>query len=37
MKLGSHESHELIVNDLEKFFPLFRDMQIHHVRFERHA
>jgi len=37
MKLGTHESHEIIVNELEEIFPYFRDLQIHHVRFERHA
>ena len=37
MNFGSHESHEIIVNELEEIFLYFKDLQIHHVRFERHA
>ncbi len=38
MKIGSEETQILIrgVEDIFKF-PYFRDVQIHHVHFERHA
>jgi len=37
MKIGMQEGHEMIVKESEEIFLLFRDFQMHHVHFERHA
>jgi len=37
MKLGMQEGHEIFVKECEEIFPLYRDIQIQHVHFERHA
>lgn len=37
MKVGMQEGHEMIVKEAEEMFPLFRDHQMHHVHFVRHA
>jgi len=37
MKVGSQESHEIIVKEAEEIFLYLRDLRIHHVRFERHV
>jgi len=37
MKLGMVEGHEQIVNESEEAFPHLKDLQMHHVYFERHA
>jgi len=37
MKIGMQEGHGMIVKEGEEIFPLFRDFQMHHVHFERHA
>jgi len=37
MKVGTQESHEIIVKELEEVFLILRDLHIHHVRFERHV
>ena len=37
MKIASEETHEILIRGVEDIFLYFRDVQIHHVRFERHA
>jgi hypothetical protein len=37
MKLGTQDSHEIILKESEQFFQYLSDLQVHHVRFERHA
>jgi hypothetical protein len=37
MRLGTLESHQKIVKEAEELFSYFRDLQIHHVHFERHT
>jgi len=34
MKISSEEIHEILIRGVEDIFPYFRDVQIHHVRFE---
>jgi hypothetical protein len=37
MKLGSQESHGILVKEIEEVFLFVRDLHVHHVRFERHV
>ena len=37
MKMGMQENHEIIVKECEEIFLFLRDLQMHHVHFERHA
>ena len=37
MKLGSQESHEILVKEIEEVFLFVRDLHVYHVRFERHV
>jgi len=37
MKLGMVEGHQKFVSDSEEAFPHLKDLQMHHVYFERHA
>jgi len=37
MKLGTQESHEIIVKESEECFQYLGHLQVHHVHFERHA
>jgi len=37
MKLGTQESHGIIVKEVEEVFLTLRDLHVIHVRFERHV
>lgn len=37
MRLGSQDSHEILVKEIEEVFLSLRDLHIQHVRFERHV
>jgi hypothetical protein len=37
MKIGTQEAHEALVRECEEIFPLYRDLQMNHVHFERHS
>ena len=37
MKLGSQESHGILVKEIEEVFLCVRDLHVHHVCFEQHV
>jgi hypothetical protein len=37
MKIGTQESHQIIVKESEEIFHYLRDLEVQHVHFERHA